>query len=98
MLEQEPVSKLCDELGLQPTVFYRWQKELTEPPGGWLIFTELWLRVVVARRGNVYIPSSRRAGFRWRKAKVVLSILLGHASIKITERHYAPWVKAPGEA
>ena len=28
--EQEPVSKLCDELGLQPTVFYRWQKEFFE--------------------------------------------------------------------
>jgi len=27
LLEGEPVSKLCDELGLQPTVFYRWQKE-----------------------------------------------------------------------
>ena len=27
LLEQEPVSKLCDDLGLQPTVFYRWQKE-----------------------------------------------------------------------
>jgi transposase len=25
-----PISKLCDELGLQPTVFYRWQKELFE--------------------------------------------------------------------
>ena len=24
--EKEPISKLCDELGLQPTVFYRWQK------------------------------------------------------------------------
>ena len=30
MLEQEPISKLCDELGLQPTVFYRWQKEFFE--------------------------------------------------------------------
>ncbi|MFN3326917.1 MAG: transposase [Bryobacteraceae bacterium] len=27
LLEHEPVSKLCDELSLQPTVFYRWQKE-----------------------------------------------------------------------
>jgi transposase-like protein len=27
LVEKEPVSKLCDELGLQPTVFYRWQKE-----------------------------------------------------------------------
>jgi transposase-like protein len=30
LLEQEPVSQLCDELELQPTVFYRWQKELFE--------------------------------------------------------------------
>ena len=30
LLEQELVSKLCDELGLQPTVFYRWQKEFFE--------------------------------------------------------------------
>ena len=30
LLEQEPVSKLCDELGLQPTLFYRWQKEFFE--------------------------------------------------------------------
>lgn len=30
LLEQAPISKLCDELGLQPTVFYRWQKEFFE--------------------------------------------------------------------
>jgi transposase-like protein len=30
LLEQVPVSKLCEENGLQPTVFYRWQKELFE--------------------------------------------------------------------
>ena len=30
MLEGPAVSTLCDELGLQPTVFYRWQKELFE--------------------------------------------------------------------
>ena len=27
LLENEPISKLCDEIGLQPTVFFRWQKE-----------------------------------------------------------------------
>ena len=27
LLEKEPISKLCDEVGLQPTVFYGWQKE-----------------------------------------------------------------------
>ena len=30
LLEQVPVSDLCDEYGLQPTVFYRWQKQLFE--------------------------------------------------------------------
>ena len=30
LLEQVPVSNLCDEYGLQPTVFYRWQKQLFE--------------------------------------------------------------------
>jgi transposase-like protein len=30
LVDDEMVSKLCDELGLQPTVFYRWQKEFFE--------------------------------------------------------------------
>jgi transposase-like protein len=30
LLENEPISKLCDGLGSQPTVFYRWQKEFFE--------------------------------------------------------------------
>jgi len=29
-LEKVAVSDLCDELGLQPTVFYRWQAEFFE--------------------------------------------------------------------
>jgi len=30
LVDNEPVSKLCDRLALQPTVFYRWQKEFFE--------------------------------------------------------------------
>jgi transposase-like protein len=30
LLDKEPISKVCDELGLQPTVFYRSQKEFFE--------------------------------------------------------------------
>jgi transposase-like protein len=30
LLDNEPISKLCDELGLQPTIFYRGQKEFFE--------------------------------------------------------------------
>ena len=30
LVEQVPVSELCDKQRLQPTVFYRWQKEFFE--------------------------------------------------------------------
>ncbi len=30
LLEQVPVSDLCDEYDVQPTVFYRWQRQLFE--------------------------------------------------------------------
>ena len=30
LLEQTPVSGLCDRHGLHPTMFYRWQKEFFE--------------------------------------------------------------------
>jgi len=30
LLERKPVSDVCDEFHLQPTVFYRWQKEFFE--------------------------------------------------------------------
>ena len=30
LVEGMPISGLCDELRLQPTVFYRWQKEFFE--------------------------------------------------------------------
>src|SRR5947209_9377936 len=30
LLDKEPVSKLCDEIGLKPTLLYRWQKEFFE--------------------------------------------------------------------
>jgi transposase-like protein len=30
LVDKVPDSELCEELGLRPTVFYRWQKELSE--------------------------------------------------------------------
>ena len=30
LLEAVPVSSICDQLGIAPTLFYRWQKELFE--------------------------------------------------------------------
>lgn len=36
LLEGRPVSDVCDEHGINPTLFYRWQKELFE--GGHAVF------------------------------------------------------------
>ena len=41
-LEKEPISKLRDEVGLQPTVFYRWQKEFFENGASALPRTRFW--------------------------------------------------------
>ena len=30
LIDKVPVSDLCDQLGLNPTVFYRWQKDFFE--------------------------------------------------------------------
>ena len=30
LLEKTPVSDLCDQFGIHPTLFYRWQKEFFE--------------------------------------------------------------------
>jgi len=38
LLEKVPVSDVCDEHGLQPTVFYRWQKALFEE--GTMVFRQ----------------------------------------------------------
>ena len=33
LLEHVPISQLCDEYQIQPTLFYRWQKEFFEKGG-----------------------------------------------------------------
>src|SRR6202166_501910 len=56
LLEKEPISKLCDEVGLQPTVFYRWQKE----------FIRVWGMTHV--RTSPYYPQSNGKIERWHKS------------------------------
>jgi transposase-like protein len=36
LLEKVPVSEICDQLAIAPTLFYRWQKEFFE--GGHVLF------------------------------------------------------------
>ncbi|MFQ5424953.1 MAG: transposase [Phycisphaerae bacterium] len=33
LIEKGPISEVCDKHGLQPTVFYQWQKRLFEDGG-----------------------------------------------------------------
>jgi transposase-like protein len=30
LLEKEPISKVCEEAGIQPSMFYNWQKQFVE--------------------------------------------------------------------
>jgi transposase len=34
LIEHKPISEVCDQHGLQPTVFYQWQKKLFEDGAG----------------------------------------------------------------
>jgi transposase-like protein len=50
LLEKVPVSDLCEEHGLHPTVFYRWQKDLFE--NGAAVFDSPRNRNGSAQRGE----------------------------------------------
>ncbi len=60
LLEKEPISKLCDEVGLQPTVFYRWQKEFFENGAAAPAHGLLPLAEGSSRTGR--LPSNRKRG------------------------------------
>ena len=68
--------------------------------------TDLWRRQLARVFKNANIPNGHPHRFRDTFAVELLlagvpiehvSILLGHSSIKITERHYSPWVKTRQE-
>jgi transposase-like protein len=76
LIDRVPVSDLCDELGLQPTVFYRWQKEFFEHGAA-----------AFERKPKVKQSESRRriealeAKLR-RKDEVLAELLEEHVSLK----------------
>jgi len=47
LVEKAPVSEVCDQHGLNPTAFYRWQKEFFE--NGAAAFEGRWNRIDDAR-------------------------------------------------
>ena len=71
-----PVSKLCDELGLQPTVFYRWQKE----------FFENGAAAFQAKAGSDHQAEKERIEFLekkiQRKGEVLAELMAEHIALK----------------
>ncbi len=53
LLDKVPVSDLCEELGLQPTVFYRWQKEFFENGAAAFQTTEQNFKPLVIRINDI---------------------------------------------
>jgi transposase len=77
LLEEEPISKLCDEVGLPPTVFYRSQKGSSR--------TEL---LHSSRKDGRTIPPSRSGSYLERKIQtkdeVLAELMAEHVGLKKT--------------
>jgi hypothetical protein len=50
-VDKVPVSEFGEELGLRPTVFYRWQKELFENGAAAFQSQPIWVRLFPRDRG-----------------------------------------------
>jgi transposase-like protein len=60
LLENVPVSTLCDQLGIAPTLFYRWQKELFE--NGHVVFELTRKNEVMAELMEALTEEKKRNG------------------------------------
>jgi transposase-like protein len=78
LLEQVPVSDLCDQYGLNPTVFYRWQKTLFD--GGAVVFERRQDSTQRRLAQQVEALSTRLA----RKDEVIAEIMADHVRLKKT--------------
>lgn len=53
LVDKVPVSDLCDELGLQPTQIYQWQKMLFENGGAAFAKTGRWAKLEDANEKKI---------------------------------------------
>jgi transposase len=78
LLEQTPVSTLCDEFGIAPTLFYRWQKEFFE--NGHAVFdTDRNLKAVedAQQRKILHLEAKLQ-----RKNEVIAELMEEHTQLK----------------
>ena len=78
LLEGVPVSTICDELGIAPTLFYRWQKELFE--NGHSIF-ENGRKAKAVEDANVEKIQKLEAKLQ-RKNEVMAELMEAHTQLK----------------
>ena len=81
LIEKVPVSDVCDEVGIHPTLFYRWQKELFEH--GAMAFAAPKGR---ARNGRSEDPAAKRIATLEKKLvdkdEVIAEIMESHVRLK----------------
>jgi len=65
LLEQVPISELCDKRGLQTTVFYRWQKQFFDHLRGAAYWRVPSLRSVVLRAARELVAPRTRCDERF---------------------------------
>jgi transposase-like protein len=75
-IEQIPVSDICEEIGLQPTVFYRWQKQFFENGAAAFERTNGHKRDAAERR-NAELEAKLR-----RKNEVLSELMEEHVQLK----------------
>ena len=61
LVEKRPVSDLCDELGLNPNVLYRWQKQFFENGAAALINRPVEAKTNASRDSSIATPSFRKS-------------------------------------
>ncbi len=76
LLEKVPISDLCDELGLNPTVFYSWQKQFFE--NGAVAFQNTRRRQVDRRDQKIEKLEAKLA----QKNEVLAELLQEHVQLK----------------
>jgi transposase-like protein len=79
LLEQVPVSQLCDELGIAPSLFYLWQRDLFE--NGHLLFTRNGRHADKAEAAKEQKIEALEAKLR-RKDEVLGELMEEHVALK----------------
>lgn len=76
LLEHVPISQICEEYKLQPTVFYRWQKQFFE--NGALAFISTTPRVSSSSEKRIKALEDKLQ----RKNEVVAELMEDHVRLK----------------